>query len=112
MDTTAAGTRPDPDKSDWADYADTTLAHNRGTQGNAQLEAEGRTLPGGGAQTATAPPAPERAVAAPQRAASPAASSTDLAGLTVKELKERARDAGIDGFSTMNKADLVTALSA
>lgn len=34
-----------------------------------------------------------------------------LDDLTVVELKDKARDAGIEGFSTMNKADLIAALS-
>ena len=34
----------------------------------------------------------------------------DLDELTLAELKDRARDAQIQGFSTMNKADLVDAL--
>src|SRR5688572_626231 len=39
------------------------------------------------------------------------AASEDLNDFTVAELKDRAREAGIDGFSTMNKADLVEALT-
>lgn len=34
----------------------------------------------------------------------------DLEGLTVAELKDKARDAEVEGFSTMNKAELVAAL--
>ena len=40
-----------------------------------------------------------------------AAPKEDLDALTVVELKDRAREADIDGFSTMNKAELVHALS-
>lgn len=36
----------------------------------------------------------------------------DLESLTVPELKDRARDAGVEGFSTMHKSELVEALSA
>lgn len=40
----------------------------------------------------------------------PAEPTEDLSSLTVAELRDRARDAEIEGFSTMNKADLVDAL--
>ena len=36
--------------------------------------------------------------------------STDLSKLTVAELKEMAKEKGIDGISTMKKADLISAL--
>lgn len=38
------------------------------------------------------------------------ATKPDLSKLTVAELKELARDAGIDGYSSLRKADLVAAL--
>lgn len=36
----------------------------------------------------------------------------DYASMTVTQLKTAARDAGIDGYSGMNKAELIGALSA
>ena len=36
--------------------------------------------------------------------------STDLSKLTVAELKEMAKEKGIEGISTMKKADLISAL--
>lgn len=41
---------------------------------------------------------------------SASATTDDLESLTVPELKDRARDAEVDGFSTMNKAELIDAL--
>lgn len=37
--------------------------------------------------------------------------SDDLESLTVAQLKERARDAGIEGYSQFNKADLIAAIN-
>lgn len=51
--------------------------------------------------------APAKSQETPQRRGS----EDDLSELTVAELKDRARDAEIEGFSTMNKAELVKALS-
>lgn len=39
-----------------------------------------------------------------------AGADTDLESLTVADLKDRARDAGVQGFSTMNKSELIEAL--
>lgn len=52
-----------------------------------------------------------KAKAAEPLHAKPEPSKEDLGDLTVAELKDRAREAEIEGFSTMNKADLVHALS-
>ena len=116
----ANGGRPAPSKDEWEEHADTTLAHNRGSLGNAQLEAENRELPkgmprtvrpGGKIERAQAPPAPERATGGPQADPPVTAASDDLSALTVPELKERAKERGIEGYSTMLKADLIQALA-
>lgn len=82
---------------------------------------------GVGSSTADAGGAPNQvdqaAAPAPDSADAPAAGNqvdvvtkTDqikpLASLTVKELRQRAQDAGIEQFSSMTKADLVEALQA
>lgn len=62
---------------------------------------------------APAPASEEKGMpaAAPVRVAeSPAPSDTDYAAMTIKELKNAARAAGIKGASGMNKAELISAL--
>ena len=50
-------------------------------------------------------------VAAPKAEAPVAAASADLSGKTVAELKELAKAAGIEGYTSMKKAELIEALS-
>ena len=55
-------------------------------------------------------PAPAAKKAAPKKAA-PKAAAKDFAGMTVAQLKEEAKAKGIEGISSMKKADLIAALS-
>ena len=50
-------------------------------------------------------------VAAPKAEAPAVAASADLSGKTVAELKELAKAAGIEGYTSMKKAELIEALS-
>ena len=62
-----------------------------------------------------AKPAPAAKKAAPKKAApkkaAPKAAAKDFAGMTVAQLKEEAKAKGIEGISSMKKADLIAALS-
>ena len=63
-----------------------------------------------GAKHAAAKTATPKA-AAPKAEAPAAAASADLSGKTVAELKELAKAAGIEGYTSMKKAELIEALS-
>ena len=63
-----------------------------------------------GAKPAAAKTAAPKA-AAPKAEAPAAAASADLSGKTVAELKELAKAAGIEGYTSMKKAELMKALS-
>ena len=66
------------------------------------------------AEKAAAPKAEKAAPKKETKAAAPkaeAAPATDLSKKTVAELKEMAKAAGITGYSSMKKADLIAALS-
>ena len=57
----------------------------------------------------------EKAKAEPNEEESPEAvveESTDLSDLTVKELREMAKDADVEGAATLKKSELIAALEA
>ena len=60
---------------------------------------------------AKAAPAKAEKKAAPKKAAAKKAEAVDYSKLTVAELKEAAKKQGIEGISSMKKADLIKALS-
>ena len=66
-------------------------------------------LASGAKPAATKTAAPK--AAAPKAEAPAAAASADLSGKTVAELKELAKAAGIEGYTSMKKAELIEALS-
>ena len=63
----------------------------------------------------TAKPAPAAKKAAPKKATpkkvAPKAAAKDFTGMTVAQLKDEAKAKGIEGISSMKKADLIAALS-
>ena len=63
------------------------------------------------APKAESPKAEAPAKAAPAKKEAKAAPAGDLSSKTVAELKEMAKAAGISGYSSMKKADLIAALS-
>ena len=63
------------------------------------------------AKAEKAPPAKAEKKAAPKKAAAMKAEAVDYSKLTVAELKEVAKKQGIEGISSMKKADLIKALS-
>jgi len=67
---------------------------------------------GSKAQKAAEPEAPKKVTkaAAPKKAA-PKTAAKDFASMTVTQLKQEAKAKGIEGISSMKKADLIAALS-
>ena len=67
---------------------------------------------GSKAQKSAEPEAPKKVTkaAAPKKAA-PKTAAKDFASMTVAQLKEEAKAKGIEGISSMKKADLIAALS-
>ena len=67
---------------------------------------------GSKAQKAAEPEAPKKVTkAAVPKKAAPKTAAKDFASMTVAQLKEEAKAKGIEGISSMKKADLIAALS-
>lgn len=99
-------------------YAENTRADLRH---GAWLVTEGYAYEGWGKAPKAAPPAPAPVVepepvaempADPEPLFDPADEPLDLWSLRVAELRELAADAGVDGYETMRKADLIAALES
>ena len=63
------------------------------------------------AKAAPAKAAQPAAAKAPAQKAAPKAAAVDYSKMTVAELKEEAKKQGVEGISSMKKADLIAALS-